>query len=53
MSQTVRFGLFPYSKRLKMSVTLTENAATEVKRFLTEGDHDENAVLRVVVSGGG
>ena len=36
-----------------MSVTLTEKAAKEVQRFLEEGDYDENAVLRVGVSGGG
>lgn len=36
-----------------MSVTLTETAAKEVKRFIDEGDYDEGAVLRVGVSGGG
>ena len=36
-----------------MSVTLTEKAAKEVHRFLDEGDYDENAVLRIGVSGGG
>lgn len=36
-----------------MSVTLTETAAKEVKRFIEEGDYDENAVLRIGVAGGG
>ena len=36
-----------------MSVTLTEKAAKEIHRFIEEGDYDENAVLRVGVSGGG
>lgn len=36
-----------------MSVTVTELAAKEVKRFIEEGDYDEGAVLRIGVSGGG
>lgn len=36
-----------------MSVTLTETAAKEVKRFIEEGDYDDDAVLRVGVAGGG
>ncbi len=36
-----------------MSITLTEKAAGEVKRFLTEGDFGDGAALRVAVSGGG
>ena len=36
-----------------MSVTVTEKAAKEVQRFITEGEYDENAVLRIGVAGGG
>lgn len=36
-----------------MSVTVTETAAKEVKRFIEEGEYDESAVLRISVSGGG
>ncbi len=36
-----------------MSVILTETAAKEVKRFIEEGDYDENAILRIAVTGGG
>lgn len=36
-----------------MSITLTEKAAKEVQRFLTEGDFEEGAALRVAVTGGG
>ncbi len=36
-----------------MSVTVTELAAKEVKRFIEEGDYDDNAVLRIGVSSGG
>ncbi len=36
-----------------MSVTLTERAATEVKRFLEQGQYAEDAVLRIGVVGGG
>lgn len=35
------------------SVTVTELAAKEVKRFIEEGDYDENAVLRIGVTSGG
>ena len=36
-----------------MSVTVTETAAKEVKRFIEEGDYAEDAVLRIGVAGGG
>ena len=36
-----------------MSVTVTEKAAKEVQRFIAEGEYDDNAVLRISVSGGG
>lgn len=36
-----------------MSITLTEKAAGEVKRFLAEGDFGEGAGIRVAVTGGG
>ena len=36
-----------------MSVTVTELAAKEVKRFIEEGDYDEGAVLRIGVTSGG
>ena len=36
-----------------MSILLTERAAEEVKRFLTEGDYEDGSALRVAVSGGG
>ena len=36
-----------------MSVTLTEKAANEVKRFIEEGDFAGEACLRVGVAGGG
>ncbi len=36
-----------------MSVVLTEKAATEVKKFLVEGGHGQEAMLRVAVAGGG
>ncbi|HMP79557.1 MAG TPA: iron-sulfur cluster assembly accessory protein [Pirellulaceae bacterium] len=36
-----------------MSITLTERAATEVKRFLEQGQYGVDAVLRVGVVGGG
>ncbi len=36
-----------------MSVMLTETAAKEVKRYLTEGQHGPDAMLRVAVVGGG
>jgi len=36
-----------------MSVTVTEKAAKEVQRFITEGEYEENAVLRIGVTGGG
>lgn len=36
-----------------MSVTVTEKAANEVQRFITEGDYDEGAFLRIGVSSGG
>jgi iron-sulfur cluster assembly protein len=36
-----------------MSVTLTEKAAKEVLRFISEGQYGEGAFLRVGVSGGG
>ncbi len=36
-----------------MSVTVTEIAAKEVKRFIEEGDYDDGAVLRIGVTGGG
>lgn len=36
-----------------MSVTVTEKAAKEVKRFIEEGDHNGDAYLRISVSGGG
>lgn len=36
-----------------MSVTVTEKAAKEVQRFISEGDFGETAVLRIGVSGGG
>ncbi len=37
-----------------MSITVTEKAAQEVKRFIQEGEYDESsAVLRIGVVGGG
>jgi iron-sulfur cluster assembly protein len=36
-----------------MSVTVTELAAKEVKRFIEEGDYEDDAVLRIGVSSGG
>lgn len=36
-----------------MSVTVTEKAAKEVQRFITEGDFGTDAVLRIGVTGGG
>ena len=36
-----------------MPVTLTEKAASEVKRIMAEQNHPENMHLRVGVSGGG
>lgn len=36
-----------------MSVTLTEKAASEVKKFIAEGGYGEDAMLRVAVVGGG
>ena len=36
-----------------MNVTLTEKAAREVQRFITEGDFTDSAFLRVGVAGGG
>ncbi len=36
-----------------MSVTLTETAAKEVKRFIEEGEYEGDAVLRIGVTGGG
>ena len=36
-----------------MSVTVTELAAKEVKRFIEEGDYDSGAYLRIGVAGGG
>ena len=36
-----------------MSVTLTEKAAVEIKRIMTDQKLDENSVLRVGVRGGG
>ncbi|MEM7455843.1 MAG: iron-sulfur cluster assembly accessory protein [Planctomycetota bacterium] len=36
-----------------MSVTLTEVAAKEVKRFIEEGEYEDGAVLRIGVTGGG
>jgi len=36
-----------------MSVTVTELAAKEVKRFIEEGDYEENAFLRIGVTDGG
>ncbi len=36
-----------------MSVTVTETAAKEIQKFIKEGEHDENSVLRISVSGGG
>lgn len=36
-----------------MSLTLTERAASEVKRFLDQGQYGTDAVLRVGVVGGG
>ena len=36
-----------------MSVTLTETAAKEVKRFIEEGEYEGDAVLRIGVAGGG
>jgi iron-sulfur cluster assembly protein len=36
-----------------MSVVLTEKAAAEVKKFITDGGYGEEAVLRVAVVGGG
>ena len=36
-----------------MSVTVTDKAAKEIQRFIQEGEYDDNAVLRISVSGGG
>lgn len=36
-----------------MSVTVTEKAAKEVQRFISEGEYDDQAVLRIGVAGGG
>ncbi len=36
-----------------MSVTLTEKAASEVKKIMADQKYDENTVLRVGVAGGG
>ncbi len=36
-----------------MSVTVTELAAKEVKRFIAEGDYEEDALLRIGVTSGG
>ncbi|MFM7117563.1 MAG: HesB/IscA family protein [Planctomycetota bacterium] len=36
-----------------MSVTLTEKAAAEVKKFIVDGQHGGEAMLRVAVTGGG
>ncbi len=36
-----------------MSVTLTETAAKEVKRFIEEGEYEGDTVLRIGVAGGG
>ncbi|MBX3419177.1 MAG: iron-sulfur cluster assembly accessory protein [Pirellulaceae bacterium] len=36
-----------------MSVVLTEKAANEVKKFITDGSYGEEAVLRIAVVGGG
>ncbi len=36
-----------------MSVTLTEKAAKEVQRIIEEGEYDEEAILRIGVTGGG
>lgn len=36
-----------------MSVTITEKAAKEIQRFISEGEFEENAVLRIGVTGGG
>ena len=36
-----------------MSVTVTEIAAKEVKRFIAEGDYEEGSFLRIGVSDGG
>lgn len=36
-----------------MALTLTEKAATEIKKALTDGKHDEGTLLRVGVTGGG
>lgn len=36
-----------------MSVTVTEKAAKEVQRFISEGEYEDNAVLRIGVTGGG
>jgi len=36
-----------------MSVTVTETAAKEIKRFIEEGDYEADAILRIGVAGGG
>jgi iron-sulfur cluster assembly protein len=36
-----------------MSVTVTEKAAQEIQRFISEGEYDDAAVLRIGVTGGG
>lgn len=36
-----------------MSVTLTEKAAVEIRKFIAEGGYGEDAMLRVSVVGGG
>lgn len=36
-----------------MGITVTEKAAKEVQRFIQEGDYQNEAFLRISVSGGG
>lgn len=36
-----------------MSVVVTETAAKEVQRIITDGDHDANTMLRLGITGGG
>ncbi len=36
-----------------MAITLTETAATEIKRYMADQKVDDNAVLRIGVAGGG
>ena len=52
-SQSPQFKESVFGEPDEMSVTITEVAAKEVKRFIEEGDFGQDAVLRIGVTGGG